>query len=383
MDKKNIIKITNTVLNNVQKTLRRNISELEVTYVTSQLNKFISDNKNNIHELKKIFPIFMEILIDDLNNPEKIDKALAEPKNIDIHEMLKKEIEDTDKKKQMVKVKNSTDISSILGYSDSFNIRRLLDPSSLTSSSYIILDRKYRMDKYNNKKHSWQIAAQGQGMDQETSAISTTPLKNIIRIRMVPFRFPKSESAITAAKRLSILIEELHYHSYIAPEDLCRFHFMFTLTESGAGVSDPYDLTDSSDTLTEFSLFSKVQQIQTLSLKFGNPFVKFDLDPDWFQANITADGIQMVVDFGIPHKSQIGDYVVFSDVTTTQPTADEVILSFIKFKKGWPIIDLTATTATFNIDISDLNGEIVNPVSVYLESKRFIAPLQITFNRYD
>jgi hypothetical protein len=374
--------IKNVVMGNVQKALTRNLSELEVVYVDSQLTKFIQANKNNTNSLKKAFPTFMDIVINDLLNPESIHSALSEPANIDIHEMLKVEILDSSKKKVVATPSTQSDITSILGYSDGFNLQRIINPSSIMSTAYIILDRKYHSNlSFNENEFTWNLAIQGQGFNRNSSAISSAPLKDVVGIRMIPFRFPKSENAITSMKRISILIHELSSHSYVSVDQNRRFHFLFDLTETGAGDSDPYELDDSGQNISEFDLHSKVQEIQSITLSFGNPFLKFSLDPDRLTANITSFGIQTILTFTQPHKCQVNDYFVISNFLTSNMSEDLIIVYFLQFISGWPASAVTATTATLDLDISGLVGVIENPSDIYLEAKRFIIPLQVKFIR--
>jgi hypothetical protein len=375
-------KIKNIVMGNVQNSLKRSLSELEVVYVESQLTKFIKANKNDTSALNKSFPTFMDIVINDLLNPESIHSALSEPAHIDIHEMLKVEILDSSKTKVVATPSTQSDITSILGYSDGFNLQRIINPSSIMSTAYIILDRKHHSNvSFTENDFTWNLAIQGQSFNGNSSAISSAPLKNVVGIRMIPFRFPKSENALTSLKRISILIHELSSHSYVSVDQNRRFHFLFDLTETGTGDSDPYELNDSGQNIAEFDLHSKVQEIQSITLSFGNPFLKFSLDPDRLTANITSVGIQTILTFTQPHKCQVNDHFVISNFSTNNMSADLIIAFFLQFPTGWPASAVTASTVTIDLDISGLAGVIDQPSNIYLEAKRFIIPLHVKFLR--
>jgi hypothetical protein len=371
-------KIMQSVMSNAQKSMNRSLSDLEIIFVKGQLVGFVKNKTPD--QLREAFPIFMGLLIEGLKNPKSVHKAMVEPQHVDIHELLKTQIEDPDKVD--AEAKNPNDITSILGMGKGMALLRAFNPLACVCTAYIILDRKFQSRAGNGiDEFTWQLSTQGQGYNANSSAISTVLPNNIIGAKIIPFRFPRTEAAVTFSKRLSISIKELDMHSYVASDHRRRFHFMFTLIESTAGgPNDPYVLANSGgEATTEFWLGSAVSEINSITLTFGNPFTQLRLDPDRLPVTITSVGVQTLLTFTQPHFMSIGDTLTVEDFTTSNPTADFVDIELMSDETGWPAVVATATTLTINVDISGLIGVITTPTSVYLESKRFLIPLEIKY----
>lgn len=365
MDKKQILQ---TVMSNAQKSMQRPISNLESVFIKGQLSAFLKDQTQE--ELRESFPIFMQLIIDGLNDPNSIHEAMSEPNHVDIHEMLKGQLE------KKIIIKNPRDVTSVFGL-DAKGLQKILNPRASVRTAYILLDRKYQR---NDDRHTftWQLSLSGQGYDPKTTAVTTALPRNIIGAKMIPFRFPRTESAITFSKRISIEIKELNSHAYVTKNS--RFHFMFSLIEDGANPNDPYILANSGgENTTEFWLGHAVQEINSITLTFGNPFTKLDLDPDRLTATITSVGVQALLTFSQPHFVSVTDTVTIENFVTNNPINDFVEIQLMNDVTGWPVTVATATTLTINVDLSGLVGAIVTPTNIYLESKRFLIPLELKY----
>lgn len=376
MDKKKILQM---VMGNAQKAMQRSMSDLETIFIKRQLRLYVEDQSQE--ELCESFPLFMRLIIDGLKNPNTVHKAMAEPQHVDIHEMLKVQLlDDTIEKK--LKIKNPNDITRIFGM-DTTNIiglQKVFNPLATVRTAYILLDRKFQSRVQDtNSTFTWQLSISGQGYNPLNSAITTALPKNVVGAKIIPFRFPRTEAAITFSKRISIEIQELNMHAYVTNERR-RFHFMFSLLEDGVNPNDPYILANSGgENTTEFWLGKAVQEINSITLTFGNPFTKLRLDPDRLPATITSVGVQAVLTFAQPHFVSINDTVTIEDFDTNNPVADFVEIQLMSDETGWPVVAATATTLTINVDLSGLIGVIAVPTRIYLESKRFIIPLELKY----
>jgi hypothetical protein len=383
-------KIVQTVTNNVQKALGRSLVELEHDYIKGQSEQFMSKNHDQ-SLLKTSFPIFMNLLITDLKNPKNIHQALAEPHSIDIHEMLKTEIggiseASVDKfhiDKTLELPNPSRDISTIFGTTDPKKLLQIFNPLATISTAYIVLDRKKQIrTPYSTSSFSWNLSIQGTGYDPETTVVTTAPLKNISGIKMYPFKFPNTESTFTFSERLSVAIEELRTQSYVSSDNLKRFHFLFNVTRTGdVGSSEPYELSDVGQNITEFLFYKPIQEITTITLTFGNPFNRLQLDPDMLDATISSAGVQTLITFSQPHFLIVGNTISTTEFNTDQPVVDYVEIAQMNDSDGWVVVTpITSTSITIDVDISGLTGNInSNPTSIYLESKRFVIPMEFKF----
>jgi len=371
MDKK---KILQSVMHNIQKVIHRKLSELEEVYVRSQLKQFINNKTNE--ELKIKFPLFMDIILDGIKNPKTIDKAMAEPHEIDIHELLKKQIKNQNKK--IIEPKHPNDITSILGMDKGISLLRTFNPQAALRTAYVLLDRKYHLRNGDeNTTFRWSLSLSGQSYNTKNSAVITTMPTNIIGVRIIPFSFPYSTDAMSFLKRISITIQELDMNAYISGNNRYKFHFLFNIIPGAAG--GPTELKESTNSSLEFWLGKPIQEISTLTLQFGNPFNRLTLNPDRLHAVITKSGIQTLLTFSQPHFVVVPDRVTIENFTTDQPTQDIVEIELINNPIGWDVSSVTATTITINIDLSGLVGTIQSQSIVYFESKRFIIPLELKY----
>jgi len=374
--------ILSNIINLIQKSLGRQLKDLEIQYVKTNYEKF-QRKKYSID----YFTTFIQLLIDDLKNPNTISSALEEPYTIDMHEVLKREIgQEPETMAYNVPLKKNqnlsqVNISRIFSTDNPLQLLRVFNPMALIARAYIILDRQYQLRiNDNNKEFIWNLAVLGQGYNHVDTVVTVAPVKDIIGLKMSPFKFPNTQSAITFSNRISVSIKELDTQSYIANAFNKRFHFLFDVKQ-GTLSTDPYELSDTGQSITEFWFYKPVQEITSLTLSFGNPFYPLTLDPDRGKATITASGIQAVLTFANPHFVAVNGKIVIVEFTTTDPLADTVEIELMNEVVGWDVVSATATTLTIDVDLSGLTGTIISPTLVLFESKRFLIPLEIMFLR--
>jgi hypothetical protein len=145
-----------------------------------------------------------------------------------------------------------------------------------------------------------------------------------------------------------------------------------------------YELTDAGRNSTEFTFYNAIDNINSITINFGNPFEKLILDPDKVTATITPDGVQSILTMTAPHFIALYDTVSITGFNTTNPIDDIFEIELANSEFGFDAAAITSNTITIDLDLSLLDGgpgSIVDTVQVYLESKRFIIPLEILFKR--
>lgn len=372
------------ILATIQKQIGRDLTPIESDYFKTQIVS-VKPHNYGVNSLSQIEDTLIALFLEDIKNPHRVSKALSEPHRYDIHELLKNELSKETNKKSPVNEKNIIPVNThqILGYDDPYQIRRILNPSSLTGEAYVVLDRRYHLRTDTSRsKFIWNFAPNGQSNDWQTSVTTMAPVNNIVGIEMFPFRMPRHPNAVMSSNRISVYIEEFDNQAYIASEERRRYQFLFKITQNTpVGQYDPLVLEDVTSECTTFNFYRPIKtELNTLTLSFGNPFRTLTLDKDIISATISSSGIQTLLTFDEPHFMSVGDYIIVSTFTTDNPSADYVEIDQINDKDGWAVSALTSTTLTIDVDISGLTGTILNnPHSIYLESKRFVIHMKIKF----
>lgn len=338
------------------------------------INKFktINMSKFKSHPVKRVIEVLTQIFIDDLSKVRNDDFTA-----IDMHEVLTREIGDEAESSIMEKkVATDATVDSLLQQPKT--LQRIFNPKAMQKSVYIILDSRYRDRTVTDPTIlRWSVTTPQGNFMPDSTALTTMYLRDIIAMQMSPFRFPNARNAYTNAHRLSAEIIELNSQAMICNRGQKRCHFMFDITKTGNATYSPYDLAVIDSSKTVFKFHTPIVQLDTISLRFGNPTLNIALDPDQLYATITPSGIQALLTFTQPHYCVVGDEIISSDFTTSMPIADKATIDLFNVPNGNIITSIPlANTMTIAVDLSTLNGVISNPVLIYLNSKRIICHME-------
>ena len=376
------------VVNNLIKIKRDIITDKELLHINKHIdqlsNEFIKNNK-----ISDIIDILTDLFIQDF---KKQKNTPPEPSSLDVHELLKKEIgtQPETTNNNLLPNESKTDahnISKIFGYDDPLKLQFMFNPRALETKAYMILDRRYSSRTTNNTtQFRWIINNQGisTAATNENIIGTTAPLKDIIKMKVLPFIFPNTINAITGTKRLSVAIQEINMQSYSCIDQTRRFHFLFNIDYNTTSPNQPMILDDIGNSVAEYEFYKPIFELTSITLTFGNPFDTLSLDPDILPAIIAPDTSQTTLTFTQIPRLDIGDTVYISNFITTEPLQDISIINQVNSSSGWPIIsiDVTKLIITINIDLTTLTGAIINnPYQIYLGSKRFVVPVEFTFRR--
>ena len=385
--KKKPISLERLMLGQIRKALRRDLTDNEQFYVKTNVASVKPEQYRGLEN--ELIDILKELILGDIIKAHRKGTILSEPKRIDIHETLKKEMKkeldlDDEPEIDMKLPKNHT--STFLGISNPLQLQKFLNPGARVGKTYLVLDRRYHARlQDDNHKFTWFLAPGGASYDRNTTVSTMAPVRNIVGIEMYPFKLPRAENAVLSTNRISVAIEELSTQAFIANEERRRYHCMFKINQPApVGQYDPLVLEDITGDTTEFDFFAPVkEELNSLTLTFGNPFRPIYFDPDKLSATISAAGVQTLLTFTQPHFMQLGDYVIISTFTTDQPGIDDVEIDLINDADGWAVSALTSTTLTIDVDLSGITGAITgNPHEIYLESKRFVVPIMLKYLKY-
>lgn len=376
-------KLATYVFSELNKRKRRPLQSIETTYISRQLEK-INMNQFNTRTL----PALIDIIEEDINDSNKMKLEAKYMDNTDLTSYYKKEIGDeTSIEKQALHEQDASisiqqsNIDSIFGTRDSSKLLKIFNPTAMVRKTYIVLDRRYQAKDSNNETHfKWNLSYHS-GVDEQNTVVTRAPLSNICGMRMFPFRFPNTPNTITFPMRLSVNVEEIASQAFISPGTNRQFQFLFGIAREGdPGSLEPYQLSDIGEVATMHWFYHSIQYLESITLTFGNPFNVLALHPDVLPATISATGVQTLLTFSQPHFMAIDEKIIIENFNTDQPSADYVEINLINNKFGWAVAASTATTLTIDVDISGLDGVITgNPINIYLESKRFVIPIEIFF----
>jgi hypothetical protein len=294
-------------------------------------------------------------------------------------------------------------IDNLLGLSNINEAVRIINPSSLLRKNYIMLDSRYRLldGDVNGKIKSfkWTYIIHSQASAQGTVNIIGN-VRDIVSMRVYPFRIPYVESADNKYSRISVLIEEFA-QSFIAHEDR-KFHFMLQSEIDTAFINL---LTDKFND-GHFHFEKPVSEIKSLTVSFGSPIEKIEFDRD--RDNCYIDYFSLTpltkISTGVPgelnkHNLSNGDRVYFSrfDIGELDPALLQQISINKDIKKNINRTEgfLITVIDDFNFSIDYDTSNIQNPLPdtlavplldifvfhVFYGSKRVFLPLELTYIR--
>lgn len=250
-----------------------------------------------------------------------------------------------------------------------YNIRR-------ECSAYFLFDRKDQLAASDNvSEFSFSIVNEGFGGLSNTGIVRTSArLRNITRIKTMPFRFPSTLRSLNSTSIVSLRIREIANQAYFANNTMSQYLFLMALREDSSHLT----AQDLGFRPTEVHFYEPIASLESITLSFGNPLQVLSFDPDRATATVTASGADTLLTFAMPHKLAIGEVVTISHFTTSSPVVDRLLIDEINNEFGHVLTVVTASTATFALDISGLVGTL-EQADVYFESKRFLVPMEFIY----
>lgn len=292
---------------------------------------------------------------------------------------------------QQLQLHNRSDdpirINRLLGMNTTAELTRLLNPQSMERKNYMLLDSRYRVtsggDTAPIKNFVWNyvnVDTQGTG-----SVNVVGNVRDIIALRVYPFRIPYVEAADNKYKRISVAIGGFEAQSFRAHENR-RFHF---LLESVID-SDFINLETNKYNDGFFHFEKPVTNPDNLTVSFGSPLEPIVFDNDRDDCTFDYFGIAPLTQITTttPHNLANGDRVYFSqfNVGPTNPALpqqgiiNELIKDTINRQSGFLINVIDPLNFSIPYDSSAITNPIAGlPVRVYYGSKRIFMPVEITY----
>lgn len=246
-------------------------------------------------------------------------------------------------------------------------------------SAYIVLDRADQTSDSNGiNTFSFNLIYEGFGGTGETGAIRTASrLRNITAIKILPFRFPSTPHALTSTSFISIRLHEVMNQGYFTRGSMNQYQFLMALREDA--VTGNLFTQDLGFHRTTVKFPEPIASLERLTLSFGNPMNRLDLDPDRGTATVAAINVtEMEFTFTVEPDVHVGEIVTISEFTTTSANIDHAVISDINTVYGHVVTAVTAFTIVIDVDIAGLVGTPSDAL-VYFNSKSFMVALELLY----
>ena len=177
--------IFNAIIENINTKYKKIINNDERMYLLSKFRLVNLDIFKN-HKITDIIHTLTNVLYNEL------DKRPKPIENINMHDVFIQEIGNQPETALVVKrIGSNETINTLL--QQPLVLQSVFNPIALHRKAYLILDRKYQSKESNNiNEFKWNISDTSRPYDPLTSAVTTAPFRDIVKIKMFPFRFPNS-----------------------------------------------------------------------------------------------------------------------------------------------------------------------------------------------
>jgi hypothetical protein len=305
----------------------------------------------------------------------------------------------TDENSNQLAQQSDISISNLLSVNNMTDAVRALNPESLLRKIYLVLDSRYRvLDTTGSiQEFKWNYILQTASTNQGSVSVIGN-VRDIVAMRVYPFRIPYISSADNKYARISVFIKEFAAQSFVAHENR-NFHFMLQSETDGAFINL---LTDTYND-GYFYLEKPITTVENLTISFGSPLepVTFDKDRDTCQIDyfIIAPLTKITVGYPTPteHNLANGDRVYFSkfDVGAINPVLVEQVQINQRIKRdinreeGFIVTVIDPYSFSIDYDSSDIQNPLPDPLAipkrdififdVFYGSKRIFMPMELTY----
>jgi hypothetical protein len=242
------------------------------------------------------------------------------------------------------------EVSRMFGFTKASQIQKILNPNALLRTNYILMDTRYRaLDNDGTKYFQWNHINNVTRAQGSVNTIGT--IRDIVAMRVYPFRIPYTAALDTSYRKVSMLMREFQAQSFVAHEGR-RFHFMFDIFIDGDSIYLKPE--DNNDAYYRFN--QPVTQIDNISIDFGSPLeeVVFDSDRSLGFASVYWDGIQTQITTQSPHNLLTGYIIYITGFTSLNPLATPTLIAQMNQAQGHNVIVVSPTVLKLSVDSSSM-----------------------------
>lgn len=375
---KDIIKMAETEFN-------KKFNKIEIENLVNFINKI---------NLESIYDKDLNVVNSSIITIYK--KNVSKPKNFDIQEYLKNQINDIPqsipnskyesfKNKENFDGTNTNDsillqnlinmFPSLNTEDDKINFTKILNRDSLLRDSNILLDSRYQNISNTDKTQIQFTIMNNSKLKVPGSGIITSlaPMRDILEIEIFPFSIPYSSNADNYYNKITLSILELASISIDSYEN-CQYHFMFTATNNK-------NLIDLVPVNPIFRFYKPITNINNLTLRFGTPLNPISFDNDrLYTSFIDYTTNPCTITFAQSHNLISGDLIYIDDFTTLNPAVDLNVINSFNDINGYLCTRLSDTKISINVDATLVLFPDPNlSINIYFGSKRILMPLKMRY----
>jgi hypothetical protein len=373
--------------------LGRSLTKGEQTFIVNMIKKIDEDylrSKNTDDVISSLTQVLIRKLTESACSP--MDGA----EHVDMHEKLKDHIGTTGESdtshsiydRALTSTKTilkppSGSVTSFLGLSKPIDVMRRFNPHGLLKKNYFLLDSRYKSTSSTKNRFIWDYS---NDKNQQTGTVNVIGnVRDIVSLRIYPFRLPYVSSADSKHRRISLLIHEFSSQSFFAHEDR-RFHFMMETSIDNQYIDcNPYKQNDA------YYHFEKpFTTFTSITISFGNPLQLIELEKDRDKCSADYFGITPLTQITTltDHGLKNGDRVYLSNfdvglvdsLLLEQFQINNIIKNKMNREEGFLITVFDATNFSINFDSSNIQNPIAGLLfDVFYDSKRFYIPFEVEY----
>ena len=391
------------LINKLESSTKQKITKTElinfINYTKEfNFNKVYNNYKDNIEAINNNFINLYLINLGKIKS------------NFDIHEFLKKEINDkanvkgtTDynfgsngsqvrpsktetvqqsavniiQQTPQIMTQNLSNLPNLSTKQEQIEFTKIINYQSLWRDSNILVDSRYQ--NIANKDRSrmiFTIVSNTKNKTPGSGAItSISNMRDIVEMEIFPFSIPYIAAADNYYQKITLSILELSAVSIDAYED-SQFHFMFQSKING-------NLIDLIPINKVFRFFKPITRINEFTLRFGSPLNPIVFDQDrLYTSSINYASNPGIITFGESHNLVTGDLIYIQNFTTLTPAIDLNIIEEINNAQGHICTRINNTSISINVDFTQIALASQVPglsILVYFGSKRIFVPFKFRY----
>jgi len=377
----------------LSKKMGRSLNSGEQRYVVNLIRK-IDEDYLRYRKPADVISSLTQVLLKKLVNMGNCP-PMDGTEQIDMHEKLKNHIGTTSESDvshsiydrayapEKPTTSGTGNISSILGLKNTIDFVKQINPLSLLRKKYMLLDSRYKAAESTTKKFIWDFSNDKIQTNGTVNIVGQ--IRDIISMRIFPFRLPYSANADTKQKRITVLIDEFAAQSFFAHEGR-RFHIMCKTDIDSTFIDcDTYFQNNGVHEFVQpFTTFNSI------TVSFANPLqvIEFENDNDKCSADYFGIAPLTQITTDLDHNLNNGDRVYFThfDINAIDPLLvsqtqlNNIIKNTVNRQNGFLITVVNSTNFSINYDTSAIQNPIADlKFDVFYDSKRFYMPVELTY----
>lgn len=359
-----------TIVHSVESRIGRSMSRSEVSMSSNFVRSLDADMLLKQPKSKVVNSIIAAIIarLSTYECVEDVDSAREFLRNeIGISSEASSSVSRSGPRPQAESSSGGVNISQIMGYTKSSDIQKLLNPNALLRTNYIIMDTRYRaLDSDGTKYFQWNHVNDVNRAQGTVNTVGT--IRDLIAMRVYPFRIPYIAALDTSYKKVSLLMREFQAQSFVAQENR-RFHFMFDVVIDG----DSIYLQPENNNDAYYRFYQPITRIDTISIDFGSPLeeVVFDADRSSGTASLYWDGVQTQITTQSSHNLLTGNVVYITGFTSLIASKTPSIIAQINKSTGHNVVIVSPTSFKISVDTSQMTP-LIQPAPVILNANQVL-----------